>query len=328
MLHYGGSKTPAAMSSVSAEGTAELHDAASDEALIAARAKLTLSEKLWATVTNRYNCANAVYLLYAIIMMFIDFQQEPKASADAPASDNSDAYGFTDPYAAAYTDTQGNVVPASLLRWVPGTGWGLYDASLATINKLYIAAASIHVINAVMYVWMWLGVTSPPTLFSRIMVPEYLNIAEASFYLYTASTYANQLTYGPGAYADVWSLNNHKIEMTAAMVQSAASFGWCYTWWLTHTRGKYRGLTIVDPDFWANVFVVIKSLVYITYNFMTLAWPGSYADNSLYTVADCMYLVGAIFYILCGLRDDGWFTSLSELHVPMNLSSACVLCSA
>lgn len=79
------------------------------------------------------------------------------------------------------------------------------------------------------------------------------------------------------------------------------------TWWITHVRGRGRGLTFDDPDLSANLLIVVPSLVYIVYAHQTRDGGDEYSYNKLYQVADVMYFVGAVFYVLCALRDDGWF---------------------
>lgn len=259
------------------------------------------------TFTNRYNAANVVYLAYALIITFIAYLTERQASAAFPVAPPPPA---DDPYAYVSID------------YYDVSTMAPYTSALALVNRMYIAAATIHVVNAFMYAWVWRGIDEPIAFTSPIMFPEYLNIIESSLYLYSATRYSSITTYGVDAYSTTEALNVHKVEFTAAMVNLAASVGWVLTWWATRTIKPGRGATLDDPDVWANIFIVVPSLIYVAYNAQVNAWPSFYAYDQLYQVGDCMYLAGAVFYVLCGLRDDGWFDALHDLHVPFNLCSA------
>lgn len=139
------------------------------------------------------------------------------------------------------------------------------------------------------------------------MIPEWLNVLGAVLYLVSASEY-------DVAYFNADALlRNHYIETVAATVEFCAAIGWCWVWWYTHVRGPGRGLTLDDPDFTANIFIVVPSIIYIVYNASNLQSPQSYDDlgpNSvLYQKAELLYAVGSALYLLCALRDDGWYES-------------------
>jgi len=61
------------------------------------------------------------------------------------------------------------------------------DWDIKYVDNMFVGAAVVHVINAFMYIWVWLDAGFP--LRHRIMIPEFLNIIEASLYLATASMY-------------------------------------------------------------------------------------------------------------------------------------------
>ena len=65
--------------------------------------------------------------------------------------------------------------------------------------------------------------------------------------------------------------------------------------------------TFDDPDVWANFLVVIPSIIYVHYNAYILSHTDQYGTYDLYVQADIAYFVGAIFYLIAALRDDGWF---------------------
>ena len=135
------------------------------------------------------------------------------------------------------------------------------------------------------------------------------------------------------AYTDGGVIYVHQLEFAASFIEVVASLGWAYTWWLTceslgwqatgascrlrptaalpsrppaDPRTVGRGWTLDDPDFWGIVFIVVPSLVYLTYNVRIFINPADYATDVLYTYADILYAIGAYFYVFAALRDDGW----------------------
>jgi len=99
----------------------------------------------------------------------------------------------------------------------------------------------------------------------------------------------------------------HRLETAAALLEVVAACGWTYTWWLTYPRRLGRGWTLDDPDFWAVVFIVVPSLVYVAYNFQIVRDPSLYGTDMLYSTGDILYACGASCYLAAALRDDGWF---------------------
>jgi hypothetical protein len=174
---------------------------------------------------------------------------------------------------------------------------------LRGINQLYVAAAVIHFFNAFQYIYAWLplgyGVLHP------VMIPEYLNVLGATLYLVSASKYNETLS----SNTSFATLTVHRIETSSAFFEILAALGWTLVWWKTHARGKGRGLTFDDPDFWGNFFIVVPSFIYFVYNVQILKDLESYDTNQLYKKGDLLYFVGSIFYVFCALRDDGWFNS-------------------
>jgi hypothetical protein len=75
----------------------------------------------------------------------------------------------------------------------------------------------VHLISAFAYWWAW----HDRSWRDIIMIPEYLNHIEAGLYIWSSSWYPKLDTLG-GYYA----LSIHKIEMTAALVDLVANFGW------------------------------------------------------------------------------------------------------
>ena len=78
------------------------------------------------------------------------------------------------------------------------------------------------------------------------------------------------------------------------------------SWYRTYTRTIGRGYTLDDPDTVAYTLTTLSSFIYITYNIQILIDPEQYESNTIYTNGDIVYFVGAVFYLLANLRDDGW----------------------
>jgi hypothetical protein len=218
---------------------------------------------LVSTLTSRYFLANAVYVGYAFLIVYVDTVLQPNADDTKGAKNKLAAYGL------------------------------VYDA--------YKVAAIIHVVNAVQYAWSWFPMY---TWFSPILIPEYLNVIGSGLYLYTAYLYPN--TYSEEIDGPT-TMKVHLFETAAAVVELAAAFGWFATWWATFPRGKVnRGWTLDDPDLWGNLFIVLPSALYLTYNIQILNDPPSYAENKLYVSGNTVYALGSIAYLVTSLRDDGW----------------------
>lgn len=190
------------------------------------------------------------------------------------------------------------------------------DDDLANLNRVYLGAGCLHLVNALLYVWSWLPLGFG--VFSAVMIPEYLNILSACLYIWTATLYpqeaagtlvtiANDDYYGYYyLYDDPTTFSVHRGETAAATVEMLAAFGWVVTWWLTYPRYPGRGWTLDDPDAWANMLIVAPSLMYFAYNVVILQHPEQYGTNDLYVKADIAYWVGSVMYLIAALRDDGW----------------------
>jgi hypothetical protein len=135
---------------------------------------------------SRYMLANIVYLIYAIGILVIDFHP----SFNEESTDTS-------PILSKSLDQSVGTNPVN--------------------NRLYIGLGFLHLISAVLYWWAWRG----RSWLDIIMIPEYLNLIEAGLYLWSGFWYSKQDTLG-----GYYTLAVHKIEMTAAIVELFASFGW------------------------------------------------------------------------------------------------------
>lgn len=215
-------------------------------------------KKAWkGTFRSPYVCANFVYMIYAALILTIDYHQ---------------------PY------------------------WD-HDK----INKFYVIAAVVHVVNAFMYIWVWKNEGYP--LCHKIMIPEFLNILEASLYMCTAMMYGHERYDGDqnDAATDPVLRDVQKIEMAASCVELLAACGWATTWYMTYPRQPGRGWTLDDPDIWANVSIITPGVMYIVYNVQLQLHPHRYGGNFLYVIADKIYMGNSVLYFICSLRDVGWF---------------------
>jgi hypothetical protein len=239
-----------------------------------------------------------VYLIYAIIIVYIDQVAYPNAATLLPPSVFSD-----DDSTGTGTGTTATTTSSSSSS--SGPEFAAYNEAIENINNLFIAAGVIHLVNAFMYIWSWLPLGY--TLCSVVMIPEYLNVLGASLYLYTANQYGKM----DGTYTDDITFRVHYIETAAASIELVAAFGWATTWYLTFPRRTVgRGWTLDDPDSWGNIFIVVPSIYYIAYNIQILSNPADYCCNDVYKTGDNLYLLGAVFYLIAALRDDGLFRCL------------------
>ena len=135
---------------------------------------------------SRYMMANIVYLFYSIGILIINFH--PSFNETSSTNSRSTSPNLNDPI-------EHNV----------------------NVNRYYAILGILHLISAFLYWWAWQG----RSWLDIIMIPEYLNHIEAGLYLWSAFWYSKQDTLG-----GYYTLALHKIELTAAMIELIASFGW------------------------------------------------------------------------------------------------------
>ena len=258
--------------------------------------------------------SNFVYLFYAAFILAIDFGASVDTFSFLTSARNqtSAALGLaqlgTDDF---YADIEEDA----------------YTQALARTNRLYVAAAAVHLVSALLYslVWPLGGAKDPATgqpwsFFAWVQYPELFNIAEASLVQYTTSMYSKEKVTGVGRYLDWVTLTNHKIELAAALLQLCAAVGWCHVFWRTHERGPGRGLTLDDPELIALIFVALPSILYIAYFASVVANPLNFRNfrenkviNAVFESGDVFYFVGAFFYAVTSFRDSGFIASLGWL---------------
>lgn len=163
----------------------------------------------------------------------------------------------------------------------------------------------VHLLNAAQFLASWRQ--SGRRLDDAVTSPDWANILGALLYLRSASLYP-RVTLGDAPAAALC----HRLELAASLIEFFASIGWVAVWWvLREKHDPSRGVTLVDPDFTANVFIVVPSIVYVVYNIQTTLHPGAYGTNTLYKWGDVLYWLGSVFYLLASLRDAGWMASLA-----------------
>lgn len=262
---------------------------------------LTLPQK-FARLFTLNSFANFVYLGYASLILVVNYLAQPQADAAFNNSANSTGTLLSDDPSTQQDDYY------YLQLDDP------YTREVAKVNRLYLIAGIVHLINAFMYWLVWPLLVNPATgerwrIWDWVLIPEWLNITGASLYLYTASVYPRQQSTGPGMWLDTFTLDNHKIELTAAMVELGAACMWVAVWWATHARGPGRGITADDPEFLALVFLVSPSILYVAYNSCLIENPLNYywspQISSVYDSADLLYFIGAVFYAIVSFRDAG-----------------------
>jgi len=186
-----------------------------------------------------------------------------------------------------------------------------YDTN--RINSQYLAANIIHFVNAVLYIWCW--VHEGWALIHFIMIPEVLNMCEASLYIssslyYPQEGYSNYTYLPDGSYIfinDPVIALVQRIEFAASLISCFAAFGWCFTWWYSYPRLPGRGFTLDDPDIAALFTIVLGAFMYLGYNAYILHSPDQYGTFALYIQADYLYAVNGILYLITAIRDCGWF---------------------
>lgn len=199
-----------------------------------------------------------------------------------------------------------------------------------SINQQYIAAGAVHVTNAVQYFISWNRDFGYP-MTNLVIIPEVLNIIEASLYLSTATKYANastecerltnealancSITDDDTSSCTVDVCNEiyhplHRTELAASIIELLASIGWIWSWYQTYIRTPGRGWTLDDPDLFGSFFTFIPSIIYLVYYIQINMDPSQYGTNYLYVTGDILYMVGALGYLLGAWRDAGGSTCM------------------
>ena len=280
-----------------------------------------------AVATSPYVWANLVYLCYTCEALAVDFcsvSLHPDelrlvpAPAPAPGSSPSPA-------------------PPRLVWRVVESVFCAERAADSPVYKQYIALASVHLVNAFQYMYLWrpwfaAHARHHTRLFlACVLLPEWLNVLEASLYLRTATSYA-RVQAAPACLASSsnpgWErcpglLQLHREELVAALVELLASFVWFWSWLATYARAPGRGLTLWDLDCHSSILLVVGSTIYTVYNMQIMRQPESYGSNTLFKSADILYFVGAVLYLLASLRDCGVFEGLPLLPGQPSQEAGC-----
>ena len=182
--------------------------------------------------------------------------------------------------------------------------------SRSYMGEKMVLLGYIHIINAVLYIWMWAEVR---TVWSLYITPDWINIMNSLIYWTSGWLYAYEYT-PAGDQTDVYFFTR-KLELFAGLMDLVACFGWIYQWYhefvtdLAHsphcTVG--RGFTLDDPDVWANLTLLMGAGYYVHYNFSVYTDPSQYETNYMYVLGDFWYLINSVIYLVCSMRDAECF---------------------
>ena len=204
---------------------------------------------------------------------------------------------------------------ANLVNLVYGVVMMVMDIAVYSSDLeglVYFLLAVVHCINAYMYLWMWRG--EHQDIFTMFCLPDWLNGLCALFYLGTGFC----APYMYDEYDEPTDIFRQvrRIELFLSVLECVAAIGWVYQWYTEYAldlrlRPKQcqgRGWTLDDPDLWANASLIIAAIYYITYNVVISIDNYQYYNTcSLYFWGDFWYLINAICYVLCAMRDCDCF---------------------
>jgi len=244
--------------------------------------------------TSMYFWASFVYCVYVYQILAVDYCEDLYPRSPKPHFNDTNSSSYENEYDYDYV-----VAPQC-----KGQG----DTPL---NRQYIAASSVHILNGVMYGLVWIPYFKAHPYDSKkrrffLLLPEFLNICEASLYVKSASLYGTAYATCQSPHCDLY-LEMHIYETIAATLEMIASFGWFWSWYVTYHRGPGKGITVWDPDFLGAVGLIIPSIIYVVYNIQNLTYPEGFFDNYLFVVADILYGIDAPLYLFAALRDAGCF---------------------
>ena len=84
-----------------------------------------------------------------------------------------------------------------------------------------------------------------------------------------------------------------------------------------------RGLTLEDPDLYANTTIIAGAALYFTYELRVYLDPSIFLSDTLFKIADTVYLVNALAYLIGCLRDLGWFWFLPTCFTYTRIDIYC-----
>lgn len=189
-------------------------------------------------------------------------------------------------------------------------GWGLN-----TQNLNYLIFGVVHLINATMYIFVWIDVERD--IFTFFVLADWLNVFGALLYLITAILYPYEYkSDDDGAdYAIEFYIVRY-LELIASIVEVIAAFGWNYQWFILYYEDYCksrsttigRGFTFDDPDLWANITIDIGAIYYLYYNVsLFVNHFDNYDTNFVYETGDIYYFINSVIYTIAALRDCGAF---------------------
>lgn len=185
-------------------------------------------------------------------------------------------------------------------------GW-----NLETQNINYVIFGFIHLCNAMMYLYVWMD--AKRSIFTWFVLADWLNVLGALLYLITAFLYPYEYTSDDdnADYTIQFTIVRY-LELLASFVEVIAAFGWNYQWYVVYIE-EYRtsrhttigrGLTLDDPDLWANITIDIGALYYLYYNISLFVMKfDNYDTNYIFVTGDIFYFINSLIYTVASLRD-------------------------
>jgi hypothetical protein len=190
------------------------------------------------------------------------------------------------------------------------SGWNL---EIQNLN--YLIFGLIHVCNAVMYLYVWMEAKQP--IFTWFVLADWLNVFGALLYLISAFLYPYEYTSDDdNADYTIHFTAVRYLELFASLIEVIAAFGWNYQWYAVYIEEYQttpettigRGLTLDDPDLWANITIDIGAIYYLYYNLSLFAMNfNNYDTNYIFVTGDIFYFINSVLYTIASLRDCDLF---------------------
>lgn len=172
----------------------------------------------------------------------------------------------------------------------------LIDFSSSTNHLSYILLGGLHLGSAWLYLRAWQARAWP----GAAVYPEIMNIFAAALYLCAAGFYGQA-----HATDDPASQLVNIIELTAAVTDLIACFGWAITCQMAPTQRRLHRDAPRFCDLWALRTSLAGAGLYVVYYCQKLLHPHSEAINRLYFSADAFYVFAGLLYFLASLRLEG-----------------------
>lgn len=277
--------------------------------------KWPVKRKLYATFTSLYFYANVLYVVYSIAI-YCDTDSVRYSYDDAVQTkyDNDIyfKYGIVHVVSACFY----------LFAWIGFKNWYEIEVWPDYLNvvgsALWFTAACYYPNEYVTptYSLDFYNASYYANVTSLVNVTEggkqvLMNVTVLQLFQYLAN---NSVSNDDGfGYSSQYYLVR-KLELAAAVLEVVAAPLWVWAWY-TNYRDSYecldkptaaRGWTFDDPDFHANWSILACTILYLVYECEVYVDKASFGTNYLYELADLLYLLNSLFYLLGCLRDFGW----------------------